>query len=37
MKDGQFIKKVYKDEFGVLEQEMKEILIGDKIAKLDLK
>ncbi len=37
IKDGQFIKRVYKEEFSVLEQEMKEILVGDKIQKLDLK
>jgi ABC-2 type transport system ATP-binding protein len=37
LRDGVFIKKVIKEEFGQLEQEMKEITIGNKIEKLGLK
>ena len=37
LKDGLFIKKVFKTEFGKLEQEMKEIMIGNKIDRLGLK
>lgn len=37
LKDGQFIRKVYKAEFGNLEQEMKDTFIGNKIEKLNLK
>jgi ABC-2 type transport system ATP-binding protein len=37
LKEGVFIKRVFKSEFGLLEKEMKEITIGDKIEKLGLK
>lgn len=37
LKSGQFIRKVYKAEFGNLEQEMKNIFIGNRISKLELK
>ena len=37
LKSGQFTRKVYKEEFGKLEQEMKEIFIGKKIGKLGLR
>ncbi len=37
LKEGVFIKKVFKTEFGKLEQEMKEIMIGNKIDRLGLK
>lgn len=37
LKDGVFIKRVLKNEFGLLEQEMKEITIGNKIDRLGLK
>ena len=37
LKDGEFIKRVYKNEFALLEQEMKEITIGNKIDRLGLK
>lgn len=34
--EGVFMKKVYKEEFGILEQEMKDFTIGNKIDKLVL-
>ena len=37
LKDGQIIKKVYKEDFGKLEQEMREIFIGKRIKNLELK
>lgn len=37
LKSGQFIRKVFKHEFSDLEQEMKDIFIGNKIDKLELK
>ena len=37
LKNGSFIKKVYKESFAELEQEMKSILIGNRIAELGLK
>ena len=37
LKDGEIIKKVYREEFNVLELEMKEFTIGNKLEKLDLK
>lgn len=37
LKNGKFIRRVYKDEFGNLEQEMKDIFIGNRIDKLQLK
>ena len=37
LKEGTFVKKVYKNEFNQLEQEMKDITIGSKIDKLELK
>lgn len=37
IKNGEFIKRVYKEEFSALEQEMKNIFIGNRIAKLDMK
>jgi ABC-2 type transport system ATP-binding protein len=37
LKNGVFIKSVQKDEFGKLEQEMKDFVIGNKIEKLDLR
>jgi ABC-2 type transport system ATP-binding protein len=37
MKKGQFIKRVFKEEFNELEHEMREITIGNKIIKLGLK
>lgn len=37
LKDGVFIKKVFKEDFSKLETEMKEITIGNKIEKLGLK
>jgi ABC-2 type transport system ATP-binding protein len=37
LKDGVFVKRVFKNEFGLLEQEMKEITIGNKIERLGLK
>lgn len=36
LKEGKFVRKVFKDEFGVLEQEMKDITIGSSIEKLNL-
>ncbi len=36
LKEGVFIKKVCKEEFGILEQEMKDFTIGNKIDKLML-
>jgi ABC-2 type transport system ATP-binding protein len=36
LKEGQFVRKVFKDEFNQLEQEMKDFVIGDKIDKLGL-
>ena len=36
LKDGKFVRKVLKDEFGILEQEMKDITIGSSIEKLNL-
>ena len=37
LKNGQFIKKVYKEDFKKLEQEMREIFIGKRIKNLELK
>lgn len=37
LKNGQFIKKVYKEDFEKLEQEMREIFIGKRIKNLELK
>ncbi len=37
LKNGQFSKPVYKEDFGKLEQEMKEIFIGKRIKNLELK
>ena len=37
LKNGQFIKKVYKEDFGKLEQEMRETFIGKRIKNLELK
>ena len=37
LKNGSFIKKVYKESFAELEEEMKSILIGNRIAELGLK
>ena len=37
LKNGQIIKKVYKEDFGKLEQEMREIFIGKRIKNLELK
>ena len=37
LKNGQFSKKVYKEDFGKLEQEMREIFIGKRIKNLELK
>jgi ABC-2 type transport system ATP-binding protein len=37
LKNGEFIKKVHREDFNKLETEMKEITIGNKIEKLGLK
>lgn len=37
LKNGEFIKKVHREDFNKLEAEMKEITIGNKIEKLGLK
>lgn len=37
LKNGQFSKPVYKEDFGKLEQEMREIFIGKRIKNLELK
>ena len=37
LKNGQFIKKVYKEDFEKLEQEMREMFIGKRIKNLELK
>jgi ABC-2 type transport system ATP-binding protein len=37
LKDGEFIRRVFKAEFGTLEQEMKDFSIGNKIEELGLK
>ena len=37
LKEGELIKKVYKEDFSTLEAEMKEMTIGNKIEKLGLK
>jgi ABC-2 type transport system ATP-binding protein len=37
LKEGEFVRQVYKDEFKVLEKEMREVAIGDKIVKLGIK
>ena len=37
LKNGQFCKKVYKEDFGKLEQEMREIFIAKRIKNLELK
>jgi ABC-2 type transport system ATP-binding protein len=37
MKEGEFIKKVFREEFKDLEKEMKEITVGDKIERLGLR
>jgi len=37
LREGVLIKKVFKDHFNELEQEMKEFIIGNKIEKLELK
>ena len=36
LKEGEFVKKVYREEFSDLEHSMREITIGDKIEKLGL-
>lgn len=36
LKDGTFVKKVCRDEFGILEQEMKDFTIGNSLEKLGL-
>ena len=36
LREGEFVRKVFKDEFGILEQEMKDITIGASIEKLNL-
>ncbi|MEP6464931.1 MAG: ATP-binding cassette domain-containing protein [Parafilimonas sp.] len=36
LKNGVFIKKVNKEGFNLLEKEMKEIIVGNKIEKLEL-
>ncbi len=36
IKEGVFVKKVCREEFGILEQEMKDFTIGNKIDKLML-
>jgi ABC-2 type transport system ATP-binding protein len=36
LKNGAFIKHAFKEDFGKLEQEMKDFIIGNKIDKLDL-
>jgi len=37
LKDGEIVKKVFREDFDALEFEMKEFTIGNKIEKLDLK
>ena len=37
LKDGEIVKKVFREEFSALEIEMKEFTIGNKIEKLNLK
>ncbi|MFZ4548973.1 MAG: hypothetical protein ACOYN4_16100, partial [Bacteroidales bacterium] len=37
LKKGIFVKKVLKQDFSVLEQEMRDFTVGDKIEKLELK
>jgi ABC-2 type transport system ATP-binding protein len=37
LKEGEFIRKVYREEFSDLEHSMREITIGDKIEKLGLR
>ena len=37
LKDGEIVKKVFREDFDVLEFEMKEFTIGNKIEKLELK
>lgn len=37
LKNGRFIKRVFKEEFGRLEQEMKDFTIGNTIEKLNLR
>ena len=37
LKDGEIVKKVFREEFNALELEMKEFTIGNKIEKLNLK
>jgi ABC-2 type transport system ATP-binding protein len=37
LKNGEFIKKVNRDNFSTLEHEMKEFTIGDRIKRLDLR
>ena len=37
LKNGQFSNPVYKEDFGKLEQEMREIFIGKRIKNLELK
>lgn len=37
LKNGEFIKKANKENFNLLEKEMKEIIVGNKIEKLELK
>jgi ABC-2 type transport system ATP-binding protein len=37
LKDGEIIKKVFREDFEALELEMREFTIGNKIEKLELK
>ena len=37
LKNGVFLKKVLKHDFSLLEQEMRDFTVGDKIDKLELK
>jgi ABC-2 type transport system ATP-binding protein len=37
LKEGEFIRKVFKEEFKNLEKEMKEVMVGDKIERLGLR
>ena len=37
LRDGEFVRKVFKDEFEILEEEMKDITIGSSIDKLELR
>jgi ABC-2 type transport system ATP-binding protein len=37
LKDGEIIKKVFREDFEALELEMREFTVGNKIEKLELK